>query len=364
VAPRRRSTARRDWPSGLRGREGYYSWIHPETGKEWGIGRVSFADACRQARDANIEVQRKTLSLAERIQGGGETIGTMLEKFDEQLERRNLAANTKRTNKSRSKRTLVTFGTDTVVRMVSTKTVAEALDAIVTEGKGRLAQSMRSYWKQFFNFCIAKGTIERNPVEVTERVQVEVKRSRLTFDIFMQAYNATAGSCQWLHNAMALALVSAQGREEIASATASQFRDRGWYVDRKKTHAKIFIPFELRLECFGMSLEDVYKQCRSTGVLSRHLIHQTEPRGNSPVGSKIWIDTISRRFSDELAKLAIDWADKEPPTFHEIRSLAVRLYKEQGGVDVQALVAHADAETTALYANPRGVEYIKVKLGA
>jgi integrase len=230
------------------------------------------------------------------------------------------------------------------------------------EGKQRLAQSMRSYWLDFFKFCIAQGVITHSPVEVTERVRVEVKRSRLTFEVFTQIYNATRDSCVWLHNAMALALVTLQGRAEIASASVPQFRDGGWYVERKKTKARLFIPLELRLDVFGASLEDVYKQCRSTGVLSRFLIHQTEPRGNSPVGSQIWIDTISRRFSDELAKLGIDFGDREPPTFHEIRSLGVRLYKQQGGVDVQALAAHADAEMTELYANPRGAEYVRVRI--
>jgi integrase len=366
VAPRRRHASRRDWPRGLRGKRNadgstYYSWIHPETGKEWGIGSVSFAKAVEQAREANVEVNRKKLSLAERIQGGAETLGIMLDRFDKHLVRRELAENTQRSNKSRAKRTLAMLGEHTLIRSISTQVIAEALDTIAHgEHKPRLAQSMRSYWKDFFRYCVAQGVLERNPVEVTESVKVEVKRSRLTFEVFMQLYRRT--ECLWLSNAMALALVTVQGRNEIANATAAQFRDRGWYVERKKTKAKLFIPFELRLNAFGMSLEDVYRQCRSTGVLSKYLIHQTDTYGNSARGDQIWIDTISRRFSDELEKLQLDFGDKAAPTFHEIRSLGVRLYKQQGGVDVQALAAHADAEMTELYANPRGAEYVRVKI--
>jgi integrase len=369
VAPRHRHSARRDWPRGLRGKRNadgsiYYSWIHPDTGKEWGIGTMSFAKAAEQAREANLEVNRKKLSLAERIEGGGETIGTMLDKYEKRFERRKHkpAENTVRCDRSRRKRTIATFGQDTPLRAITTEMVAQAIDAIIEEGKERLAQSMRSYWREFFKFCIAKGAIELNPADATERVHVEVKRARLLFDVFMRLYKQTESSCVWLHNAMALALVSLQGRNEICGAAVSQFRDGGWYVDRRKTKAKLFIPGHLRLNAFGMSLDEVYKQCRSTRVLSKYLIHQTENFGNSPRGAPIWLDTVSRRFSDELAKLGIDWGDKEAPTFHEIRSLGVRLYTQQGGVDVQALAAHADAEMTELYADPRGAEYVRVKV--
>lgn len=363
MPPRRRSEKKRGWPDNLYEFEGYYTWRHPITKRNFGLGRIPRHKAFEQAVAANVHVTQQTPTLVERLKGAGETLGAMLDKFDKQLERRELAENTKRTNKSRAKRTREMLGEETAVRTISTQTIAEALEKIAhEEGKQRLAQSMRSYWMELFKFCIAQGVIDRNPVEVTERVKVKIKRARLVLDVFLQLYARTESSCTWLHNAMALALVSLQGRNEIANAAVAQFRDRGWYVERRKTKARLFIPFELRLNVFGMSLEDVYKQCRSTRVLSKYLIHQTEPRGNSPVGSQIWIDTLSRRFSDELAKLGLDWGDKEPPTFHEIRSLGVRLYKQQGGVDVQALAAHADEEMTELYADPRGAEYVRVKI--
>ena len=45
------------------------------------------------------------------------------------------------------------------------------------------------------------------------------------------------------------------------------------------------------------------------------------------------------------------------------RSLAKRLYTEQGGVDTKALLGHATERMSALYADPRGVEPIKVRIG-
>lgn len=54
----------------------------------------------------------------------------------------------------------------------------------------------------------------------------------------------------------------------------------------------------------------------------------------------------------------IEWKGS-PPSFNEIRSLAGRLYQEQG-IDPQALLGHKDAATTAIYLDNRKVEWVSV----
>lgn len=54
-----------------------------------------------------------------------------------------------------------------------------------------------------------------NPVTITKPPKVSVKRDRLLLEQFMAIRAHASG---WLVNAMNLALVSGQGREEIASA--------------------------------------------------------------------------------------------------------------------------------------------------
>lgn len=54
---------------------------------------------------------------------------------------------------------------------------------------------------------------------------------------------------------------------------------------------------------------------------------------------------------------------KGAPTFHEIRSLSKRLYDEQGNVDTKALLGHRTEKMGALYADPRGVAPIRVRVG-
>jgi integrase len=139
--------------------------------------------------------------------------------------------------------------------------------------------------------------------------------------------------------------------------------DGGWWVIQKKTGSRVFIPLDLKLQAFGLTLGDVIRECRATGIVSRHVIHQTRPRGNSPVGSPIWIDTLSKMFHAEVLATGIDWGDKQPPTFHEIRSLAERMYTEQGNINTQMLLGHKDPRSTAIYKDTRGAEWVTVKIG-
>jgi integrase len=129
-------------------------------------------------------------------------------------------------------------------------------------------------------------------------------------------------------------------------------------ITRSKTGARIAIPVALRMDCVGVSLADLL--AHKTGVVSKYLLHHVDPWGNAPAGSKIHPDRISHAFT-EARKLA-GLPDEKAPTFHELRSLAKRLYEEQGGVDTKALLGHSTERMASMYADPRGVEAIKVRV--
>lgn len=83
-------------------------------------------------------------------------------------------------------------------------------------------------------------------------------------------------------------------------------------------------------------------------------------------GSSIHPDRISHAFTEarRLAKVPDVLPDgKLAPTFHEIRSLAKRLYDEQGNVDTKALLGHKTERMATMYANPRGSEAVRVRVG-
>lgn len=369
MAPRRRSSAKRGWPANLYERKGYFTWRHPLTREEFGLGRDK-ATAFPQAIEANLHIAglRGKARLIDKLTGSAErTVGAWNEKYQGKLKAGDFAACTLRQYKSLGKRMVATFKAETPLHAVTALQVSQGLESIaVTEGKARLAQALRNFMRDSFREARVQGWyIAENPVMDTKLpVAVTVKRSRLSLEVFQQIYAKT--ELVWLKNAMALALVTGQRREDIAEAQFPQFHDGSWWCvqasEKTDNPHRIAIPLELRLHAFGMSLGDVVSQCRRTGVASRWLIHQTVNRGNSPTGRKIWIDTLSKRFAETLTSLQIDWADKEPPTFHEIRSLAERLYSAQGGVNTQELLGHKDPETTALYHDSRGSEWVQLKV--
>lgn len=367
MTPRRRSKAKLGWPDNLYERDGYYSWRHPGTREEFGIGRDRKA-AFAQAIEANLYIAglRDKPRLVDRLTGDGErSVDAWARKYFAKLEKQPFAANTLKSYKSLNKRMVTMLGADTPMKTITALKISETIEKVVDEGKVRLAQAFRNFLCDSFREAKVDGWIIENPVQDTKlKMHPEVKRSRLSLDVFMQIYDRTR--LLWLKNAMALALVSGQRREDIAIAQFKDFHDGGWWLvqesEKSETPHKIFIPDELRLSVFGMSLGEVVSQCRRTGVLSKHLVHQTARRGNSPLGRQIWIDTLSHRFADEIEALKIDWSPKTPPTFHEIRSLAERLYAAQGGVNTQELLGHNDEETTQLYHDLRGSDWVRIKV--
>lgn len=360
MAPRKRSDRKRDFPDNLYESGGFYRWRHPVTRREFGLGSDR-ASAFKEARRANLHLamEQPTPSLVDRISGKADTWGDWMDAFEKLLAKRALAENTRRTYRSLCKKARGLAEEDAPFASVTTKVIAAALGTLEDDGKARQAQQLRSFLKDMFNDAIAEGLTKENPAIVTRSIAVEVKRARLQFDAFMAVYEAE--KVLWARNCYALALVSGQDRESCSNALFRDIRDGAWWNERGKTGARIVLPLELRLDCVGLSLADVVKQCRTTGVVSPHLIHQTHNYGNSPVGSQIWVDTITRHFTDTLATLGLSWGDKDPPTFHEIRSLSERLYDAQGNVKTQELLGHKDAKTTALYHDARG-EWVRVSI--
>jgi integrase len=361
MAPRQRKPSNAKLPDNVRERGGYYSWRHPQTGQEFGLGRDK-GDALEQAIEANLKLAGEIVRprLVDRLDGTEtRTWGKWCDEFEKLLAERDTAANTKRQHGVYLRRMRAAFASDRPGASITTLDCAAALKALKDEGKARTAQAFRSFLVDCFDRMIAQGWRTDNPARVTDAVNVKVKRARLPFDVFMRLYKAT--EIVWLRNAMALAIVAGKDRDSVRNAQFSDFRDGGWWNERGKTKARVFLPLNLRLGVFGMSLDDVVRQCRSTGIVSPYLIHQTQRAKGARLGKPLHVAMITRKFQHELAKLNIDWGGKEPPTFHEIRSLAARLHQEQGDVDPQQLLSHKDPKSTATYTDGRG-EWVKLSV--
>ena len=357
MSPRRRSEHKRGWPKHLYERDGYYSWRNPLTREEFGIGRDKFK-AFSEAVEANLHIAKLSSQkrLVHRLTESASSeykLAAWNEKYQAILVQNERSPNTIRSAKSIGARMVRMLG-DRPLDSVTALDISKAIDDVVAEGKHRLAQAFRAHMRDSFREARVAGWLTKeNPVLDTRmKMRVNVKRSRLTLETFVKIYAKIDEV--WLKNAVDLALVSAQRRDDIANAVFKDFKDGAWWLEQRKTKHRLIIPMSLRLDVFGKSLEDVVSQCRRTGVLSKYLVHQTEPRGNSPVGRNIWIDTVSKRFADAVEAAQLDWGEKTPPTLHELRSLSVRLYRAQGGVNTQDLLGHKSREMTEMYEDSRG----------
>lgn len=354
MSPARRSSKRRDWPRGLyEPRPGYYVWRHPVTRETFALGAIPFAHAKHQAMQANAHVLASGPSLVERLTGTTHTIADVLAEMPVSE-----VYNTAKTQRSQDKQIRAALG-EKACASLTVKNCAEFIEGVEKAGKARSAQALRSRLMSVCQRGQQLGWMSSNPAEVTRQPSVEVKRGRLTLEAFRAIYAQADGVSEWLGRAMRLAIVTGADRSTICGMTRAMVGNGLLTFQREKTSAWIAVPLSLRLEVLGLTLADVVEE--RTGVLSKHLIHHVRPWGNAPVGSPIHPNAVTRAFTEarKLAKIP----DEGAPTFHEIRSLCKRLYTEQGGVDTKALLGHSTERMADLYADPRGVEPVKVRIG-
>jgi len=354
---RPRDRRRRDWPAGLREpRPGYYTWRHP-SGKEMAIGRVTLAQAKDEARAANEFVISQKPSLLERLTGAANTVEMLLERMPV-AER----PNTAKSQRSLDKKIRGAFG-ELPCHALTVKHCAELIEGEIEAGRLRTSQALRSRLSEVCKRGMQLGWLEANLAEPTQKPEVVTKRSRLTLEQFHAILEQAPKVNEWLHGAMLLALVCGQDRSTLAGLRRSAIGPEFLTVTRGKTGVQIEIPLSLRLEAVGMSLLDALNACRSSvrAIKYDFVIHHAREYGNAPLGSGVHPDRMSHAFADarELAGIKGD----HPPTWHEIRSLCKREYVKQGNVDTKALLGHLTDEMADLYANPRGIEPIRVAIG-
>lgn len=355
----RRSARRRNWPAHLyEPRPGYYVWRHPN-GKTYALGAIPLAHAIHQAMQANAHVLASKPSLLDRLTGQTQTVADLLDKMPASE-----VANTAKSLRSLDKIIRDKLGRLQCLELTVAR-CSELIEGIAEEGKARSAQAVRSRLIAVCQRGQQLGWLETNPAEVTAKPKAEVQRGRLTLETFRLIYEQAPKVNEWLQHAMRLALVTGQDRSTVASMTRSMVQtiegERALVVQRSKTAKKnkpVAIPLRLRLDALGWSLEEVL--AHRTGVVSPYYLHHVSPHGNAPPGSPVFVDRISKAFTEarELAGLP----DEGAATFHELRSLSKRLYEKQGGVDTKALLGHASEKTAALYADARGVEAVVVKV--
>ncbi|WP_413724670.1 tyrosine-type recombinase/integrase [Sodalis sp. RH16] len=221
------------------------------------------------------------------------------------------------------------------------------LDFYVAQGKTRSAAIAHFLIKDVFREAEFSGWINKNPVTPVLVPDDVVKRDRLTVDEWQRIYLAAKfQSPDYFPLAMLLTLVTAQRRSDISAMRREQIFDDHLHIEQLKTGAKIAIPLDLRLDALGVSVREVIDMCPGNDFLLSH--------------RQIMVHSLSHRF--QAVRDAIFPRDQwlgTPPSFHEQRSLAERLYRDQG-INTQRLLGHKYQRTTDRYDDDRGREFRKI----
>ncbi|EOL9767889.1 tyrosine-type recombinase/integrase, partial [Escherichia coli] len=114
------------------------------------------------------------------------------------------------------------------------------------------------------------------------------------------------------------------------------------------------IPLTLTIDALNISLADTLQKCRETSG-SETIIASTH---HDPLSPK----TVSKYFTKARNASGLSF-DGDPPTFHELRSLSARLYRNQiGDKFAQRLLGHKSDSMAARYRDSRGREWDKIEI--
>ncbi|HHS9880100.1 TPA: tyrosine-type recombinase/integrase [Klebsiella aerogenes] len=329
-----------------------FYWRNPITGKEFPLGQISRRDAIAQAIEANNYIAQNftPVALIEKLKGlDSLTVSKWIDRYYDILIRRNLAAHTYKARGNQLATIKEQIG-GMILSEVTTRHIAEFLQQWIEAGKNNMAASMRSVLSDMFREAIVNGHVTQNPVEPTRTPKIEVERDRLRLEAFKATRDKADLFPKWFGLAMDLALITGQRREDIVNFKFSDINGDRLYVTQIKTGMRIAIPMSLNLPVVGLQLGEVINRCRKlsdTDFMISVGVWKKSPLGN------IHPDGLTKNFAKARRMAGIEMSDN-PPTFHEIRSLSGRLFKDLHGEEfAQKLLGHTSENTTKLYLDER-----------
>lgn len=341
----------------FRRRNQSFYWRNPLTGKEISLGKCSRRDAISQALEANnyIEQNNSPIYLLDKLKGTDEyTLSTWLERYKVIQGRKKISAGTHKLREGVIATINENLG-EMVLSKITTRHIAEFLELWIVQGKQTMAKTVRSTLANIFREAVISGMIEVNPVLPTRSDNPVVKRERLMLKQYMAIRESSALLPPWFSLSLDLALVTAQRREDIASMRFDQVRDGRLFITQGKTGAMIAIPLSLELHAVNLKLGVVIDRCRLAS--STDYMISSGVRKNRPDGS-LNPDSLTKKFVAARLATGLDFK-ANPPTFHEIRSLAGRLYEEEKGKEfTRKLLGHKTDRMTEKYLDLRENKYV------
>ncbi len=344
----------------------YYQYKNPVTGKFHGLG----TDKDKAEKIAEIANQRIVTAEADHYlrrmdespvatKQRGISVRGWIDRYNK-IQKQSLDSGTLSLARYKEKKRMAEL---LAVRMgprplkdLDVKDFALMLDEFMDAGHASSALCNRVVWVDIYQEAQHAGEVPPgwNPPDATKKPTVKVTRARLSVDEWKRILREIPPS-KYTHNAMLLALVTGQRREDIANMKFTDIWDGHLHIEQFKTGSRIAIPLSLRCDAICLTVEDVVRKCRDRFV-SKYLVHGTRKNTGRPVS----LDTLTKEFGAARDAAGIVPPEgKTPTTFHEQRSLAERLYRAQG-IDTKILLGHKTQTTTDRYNDDRGKEWIRL----
>jgi integrase len=359
---RKRLAVNRQFPANLyRNPNGYFYYRNPLNGERRGIGQDKIK-AFTEARAANAALAAMDKStLADWVTGKiGHTVEQWVPLYKELwIEATKPAASTLRQAGVYLNRILACEFAWMRLKEVGVHHIAKLVEETEKRVGSSTALMLRARLHDMFRMAETRGFIDAgtNPVTATYTPSRKVARERLTLEQFHLIY---AQAPDWVQCAMNLALLTAQRRDDITSMKFADYKKGFLYVEQGKGQGRVKLQLDgkVGLDKVKMTIEDAVNGCRNR-VLSQYMVHHSRRVGMATPGSKANSNALSTAFTLALTKAKITAEEgRTPPTFHEIRSLSERLYREQYGAEfAQAILGHANASMTDKYDDMRGKGY-------
>lgn len=372
MTPRARSRKKKDYPENLysqtKGSREYFFYRHPITRQQTNWGAVDKKKAFAAARALNAKFFEsedliQKVSLEAQGLSKGATFAHVIDKYrTEQIPKLKDAKGTIKNKQYRLNRIERDLGKH-VMQTYTLRELAEYMD----ESFARDAyKKHRQTLIDLYAFARTKGlyTHRDNPAEALQASKLDDEKDRQRLDLagFKAVYDF-AETPQWMKDAMDLAIITLQGRNEIVKARFDDVKDGHIHFIRQKTEGKTEKAF-IRLPVTP-KLEEIIKRCRARDQFVSPFLIARKPermvRGHLS-SREHWTQILPPYLTKAFQSLrdATGHFDhlqpEERPTFHEIRALGGDLYLEQGYSKeyVNMLYGHTKLETTEIYLKGHG----------
>lgn len=349
----------------------YWQYKHPLTGKFHSLG-TDEKEAKEVAIQANMIIAeqqtKQILSINDRLSGiknarHGISVSVWLDKYLE-IQNERVREGELKPNSLKQKNKPVNLFREHCgmlkLKDITALEIAEITDQVKAAGHNRMAQVVRMVLIDVFKEAQHAGHVPPgyNPAQATKQPRNRIKRERLSLEEWHAIFSQAEQHPHYLRCGMLLAVVTGQRLGDISDMKFSDVWDDMLHIEQEKTGVKLAIPLSLRCQAIGMSLREVITFCRDR-VVSKYLVHYQHTTSQAQKGEKVTANTLTTTFRKARDKCGIKWEEGAAPTFHEMRSLSERLYRQQG-INTKNLLGHKNQQQTDKYHDDRGKDWIRV----